>query len=231
MGRGALHMTVTLADDPWRLVTAHLRSKLLSFPGGRFNPTDEAQRARFGAYAMYRRAAEAATVRAAATRILHGQGRTRPLIVLGDLNDSPAAATTQMLYGPPGSQYDTGGFDHPDQGDATRLWNLAPHPRRAPLQPSLEGQPELIDHILIIHTLLDRLQSVDSHTDGLPSITADPNARRDAPASDHAPWWPTSAELPSDGARLRGPAVQAALFAPSGSCGARHRGPGAPGDR
>jgi hypothetical protein len=37
------------------------------------------------------------------------------VIVLGDLNDTPAAATTQMLYGPPGSQYGTGGFAHPDR--------------------------------------------------------------------------------------------------------------------
>ena len=87
--------------------------------------------------------------------------------MLGDLNDNPAAATTQMLYGPPGSQYDTGGFDHPDQGDTTRLWNLAPKiPAEHRYSRVFEGQPELIDHILISHALLDRLESVDSHVDG-----------------------------------------------------------------
>ncbi len=46
-------------------------------------------------------------------------------MVLGDLNNEPAAATTQVLHGPPGSEIGTGGFDQPDQGDAARLWNLA----------------------------------------------------------------------------------------------------------
>src|SRR5947207_1321750 len=42
MGRGAVAITV-LSDsgDPVRLVTAHLKSKLLTFPGGRFEPRDE----------------------------------------------------------------------------------------------------------------------------------------------------------------------------------------------
>ena len=40
MGRGAVAITVTTdAGTPVRLVTAHLKSKLLSFPGGRFSPT------------------------------------------------------------------------------------------------------------------------------------------------------------------------------------------------
>ena len=52
MGRGALHITITLAGTAWHVVTAHLKSKLLSFPGGRFAPTDEDERARFGAYAL-----------------------------------------------------------------------------------------------------------------------------------------------------------------------------------
>jgi hypothetical protein len=59
-------------------------------------------------------------------------------------------ATTQMLYGLTGSQFGTCGFDHPDQGDGSRLWNLAP---QIPVEHQLlsrifEGQGELIDHIL-----------------------------------------------------------------------------------
>ena len=46
-----------------RLVTTHLKSKLLTFPGGRFNPHDETERARYATYALDRRAAEAATLR------------------------------------------------------------------------------------------------------------------------------------------------------------------------
>jgi hypothetical protein len=45
------------------LVTCHLKSKLLTFPNGAFSTRDEALRARYGAYALYRRAAEAVTVR------------------------------------------------------------------------------------------------------------------------------------------------------------------------
>jgi hypothetical protein len=55
-----------------------------------------------GAFALYRRAAEAATVRVAATGLLDGDGQDRAVLVLGDLNDEPNAATTQILYGPPG---------------------------------------------------------------------------------------------------------------------------------
>src|SRR6478735_4083372 len=97
-------------------------------------------------------------------------GRDRRLIVLGDLNDTPQAATTQLLYGPPGSQFDTGGFNHPDQGDAWRLWNLAPRiPVEHRFSRIFEGQPELIDHILISHALLADLVSVDADVTGLAS--------------------------------------------------------------
>jgi endonuclease/exonuclease/phosphatase family metal-dependent hydrolase len=189
MGRGALHIHLDdLGGHPWDVVTAHLKSKLLTFPGGRFNPTDENERARFAAYALNRRAAEAATVRVAATGILGGHGQDRRLVVLGDLNDTEQAATTQLLYGPPGSQYGTGGFSHPDRGDAQRLWNLAPHiPPERRYSRIFEGQRELIDHILISHALLTSLQSVDTQPNQVASITTDPAVRRDAPASDHAP--------------------------------------------
>ncbi|MEU9214432.1 hypothetical protein AB0D27_42825 [Streptomyces sp. NPDC048415] len=75
---------------------------------------------------LARRGAEAVTMRDLADELLQGDGANRDVIVLGDFNDDWQAATTQILYGPPGSQIGTGGFDHPDQGDAQRLWNLAP---------------------------------------------------------------------------------------------------------
>ncbi len=58
------------------------------------------------------------------------------MIVLGDLNEAPLAATTQILLGPPGSELEPAGFDRDDQADGMRLWNLAPrlaalHPDRA----------------------------------------------------------------------------------------------------
>jgi len=188
MGRGASHLQVNVDGVDWDLVTVHLKSKLLTFPGGRFSPRDEDERARFGAYALYRRAAEAATIRIHANDVLNEHGQDRPMIVLGDLNDTPQAATTQMLYGPPGSQFGTGGFDHPDRGDGSRLWNLAPLiPADHRFSRIFEGQRELIDHILISHALLGRVTSVDADVTGLPSIGVNPNARRGAPASDHAP--------------------------------------------
>lgn len=60
-----------------QLVTCHLKSKLLTFPGGRFFTGDEAERARFAAFALFRRAAEAAAVRRVAIDLLAGQGEQR----------------------------------------------------------------------------------------------------------------------------------------------------------
>jgi hypothetical protein len=45
---------------------------------------------------------EGVTVRGLADTLLDGQGSTTPLVLLGDLNDAPEAATTQVLLGPPG---------------------------------------------------------------------------------------------------------------------------------
>ena len=181
MGRGGLGVRVAGID----LVTCHLKSKLLSFPGGRFNPRDEGERARYGAYALYRRAAEVVTVRAHADRLL---GDSTAVVVLGDLNDEPQAATTQVLLGPPGSEIGTPGFDRPDQGDAMRLWNLAPLiPEERRFTRIYRGRRELIDHVLAGRAVVDRVTRVDTVADDLPSITDEPAARRDAPGSDHAP--------------------------------------------
>jgi endonuclease/exonuclease/phosphatase family metal-dependent hydrolase len=188
MGRGALHVRVTLDGEPFDVVTCHLKSKLLSFPGGRFTPRDEGERARYAVYALHRRGAEAATVRAYADGLLDGHGADRAVVVLGDLNDEVLAATTQILLGPPGSEIGTGGFDAPDRGDASRLWNLAPlidADRR--FSRVFNGRRELIDHILTSRRLVTRAVRVDTADVTLASIGSDPAARRNAPASDHAP--------------------------------------------
>src|SRR4051794_22598378 len=123
LGRGAVAVTATTATGiQVRALTAHLKSKLLSFPGGRFDTTDEDERARYGVYALNRRAAEAAAVRHWAPTSLAGDWQGQPLLVCGDLNDTLDAATTQLLFGPPGSQFGTGGFDRPQPGDAQPLW-------------------------------------------------------------------------------------------------------------
>jgi endonuclease/exonuclease/phosphatase family metal-dependent hydrolase len=190
MGRGALAVTTTTpGGTAVRAVTTHLKSKLLSYPGGRFFPHDEDERARYGAYALFRRAAEAATVRHYLTAALAERGPDRPLLLLGDLNDTPNAATTQLLLGPPGSEIGTRGFDAPDRGDSQRMWNLAPlMPDGKNYSRINNGRPELIDHVLVSAALVHTAANVRAFTDQpLPSLTADPGARKDAPASDHAP--------------------------------------------
>jgi 5-hydroxyisourate hydrolase-like protein (transthyretin family) len=57
MGRPALHVRVRIQDTDIDLIAADFNSKLLTSPNGRFTPLDEGERARFGAYALYRRAA------------------------------------------------------------------------------------------------------------------------------------------------------------------------------
>jgi len=193
MGRGAL--AVRTRESSGRdlvIVACHLKSKLLSFPGpggkSRFNPHDEGERARVADYALSRRAAEAVTVRALADDLLAGDGTTRQVMVVGDLNDEPQAATTQILLGPPGSELGTAGADRPDKGDAARLWNLAPSlPEAERYSRIYHGRRELIDHLLVSQALLGRTAEVHTvHPGTLPSITDDPAARRNAPASDHA---------------------------------------------
>jgi hypothetical protein len=99
-----LAVEVVTQSGPLSVVSVHLKSKLLSFPGQggktRFNPRDEAERARYAAYALHRRAAEAVTVRALVDDLLAGARRTRRLVLAGDLNDEASAATTQILHGP-----------------------------------------------------------------------------------------------------------------------------------
>jgi endonuclease/exonuclease/phosphatase family metal-dependent hydrolase len=200
MGRGAVAISVESDSGALvQLVTTHLKSKLLTFPGGRFQPHDEDERARFATYALYRRATEAATLRTWVTAALEGAGENRPLILTGDLNDTTQAATTQLLLGPPGSEIGTAGFNQPDAGDHQRLWNLAPlMPDGKNYSRVNQGRKELIDHILVSAALVKAtdLISVEAIIDEqLPSIGIDPNARANEPSSDHAPVVATFANL------------------------------------
>ena len=180
MGRGAL--SARLVREDLVLVTCHLKSKLLRFGMDRFTPRDEGERARYAAYGLFRRAAEAATVRAHVDAVI----AARPVCVLGDLNDEPVAATTQLLLGPPGSEIGTPGFERPDRGDASRLWNLAPFiPEERRFTRRYRGRGELIDHILVSHALVRAVVRVDTVGEP-PSIGDDPELRFDEPSSDHA---------------------------------------------
>ena len=190
MGRGALQVTVTADGQDLTIITAHLKSKLLTFPNDRFQPHDEDERVRFGAYALDLRAAEAVTVRAHLTGVLHGAGAGLPVLLAGDLNDGVEAATTQLLQGPPGSELETAGFAHPDHGDGQRMWNLA---LRIPLEQRFSrvfrGRRELIDHVFASRVLLSPLPTVITAAAGpaaLRSITEDPREEVGKPGSDHA---------------------------------------------
>ncbi|GGV67413.1 hypothetical protein GCM10010294_21980 [Streptomyces griseoloalbus] len=196
-GRGFLAVEVAGDGDgpPLRVAVCHLKSKLLSYPNGRFHPRDEGERARYGAYALYRRAAEAVALRALADELLDGDGRDRDVAVLGDLNDEVQAATTQILLGPPGSEIGTPGYDRPDDGDAFRLWDVAPLIPAAQRYSRVNfGRRELIDHVLLSHRLVRRVTVAgtglpDEVPPRLPSVGPDPAERRGVAGSDHAPVW------------------------------------------
>lgn len=188
LGRPALRARVRTAGISIDVISAHLKSKLLTFPGGRFNPKNEDERARYAVYALHRRAAEAAGVRSYVTGLLDGQGQQHAVVVAGDLNDEVQAATTQILLGPPGSEIGTPGYDREDQGDGSRLWNLAPLiPQEQRYSRVYRGRRELIDHIMVSAALVETAKQVATGHGDTPSITDSPTERRDEPGSDHRP--------------------------------------------
>ncbi|MFJ8930378.1 endonuclease/exonuclease/phosphatase family protein [Streptomyces sp. NPDC102364] len=199
MGRGVLAVHFSTRATWLTAAVCHLKSKLLGYPGGRFFPRDEGERARYAAYALQRRAAEAATVRTFADTLIGAGGQGVRVALMGDFNDEPTASTTQILQGPPGSEIGTPGFDHPDKGDARRLWNVAPLiPEEQRYSRVHEGRRELIDHVFVSHELLGHVvragtgpsrEQSDAELEALPSVSDDPEERRDAPGSDHAPVW------------------------------------------
>jgi endonuclease/exonuclease/phosphatase family metal-dependent hydrolase len=205
LSRGALLIQVTpKPNQTIHLLNTHLKSKLLSFPSrtgkSRFEPKDENERARVAGFALLKRTAEAIALRIQANQLLEGNNK-EALILLGDLNDGPDAATTQILYGPGGSQPSTKpvnpGFDRKDKNDDTRLFNitgLIPEERR--YSRIYQGNGELIDHILVSKELIPgeppQKPQVDAyHADKpLPSVTDNPgdrSAQKNDFPSDHAP--------------------------------------------
>jgi endonuclease/exonuclease/phosphatase family metal-dependent hydrolase len=196
MGRGALRVRVTKDDLTVDLITAHLKSKLLTFPGGRFSPRNEEERAQVAGIALMRRMAEAVTLRIWVNGLLGGDDRT-PLLLLGDLNDVPEAQTSLILNGPPGSEIGTLGFSRRDKGDAARLFNLAPIPPADRVSRIHRGRGELIDQILASVEFFPvgddgrrQLPEFVSHidvADGLPSVGENPVEREEDVTPDHAP--------------------------------------------
>ena len=122
MGRGIARATVNVNGLNVHVITCHLKSKLLTFPGGFFSTNNEDLRAQIAAVALMRRTAEAAQVRLDVNQ-LQANNPNDGVVVLGDFNDVPDAATSQIMLGPSGSEIGTLGFDRPDLGDAARLFN------------------------------------------------------------------------------------------------------------
>ena len=199
LGRGALRILVKPKPDFFlHLINVHFKSKLLSYPSTtnrpRFSPSNENERARVAGLALLKRTAEAVAIRVKANQILENDN-SQALIVLGDLNDVPSAATTQIIQGTRGSEIGTRGFKLPDKGDDARLFNLAPliDPQRRYSRIYRQNK-ELIDHIFVSQELLsdrdENLPMVDSYidfADNMPSIDDDPIHRKNKPSSDHAP--------------------------------------------
>jgi endonuclease/exonuclease/phosphatase family metal-dependent hydrolase len=163
MGRGLLKIEVEpIAGVRIRLVTVHLKSKLITYPGGRFAPKSEDERAIGAGLGLLRRTAEAVTVRSYLNDLMTPESTTRT-IVLGDFNDEPRAATTQLFMGPEDADATSA-----DKSDYARLYNLgdgipgrgdATHDKRFLAEAERfsrinNGRRELIDHLFASKSLL-----------------------------------------------------------------------------
>ena len=163
--RPALKITVGQNGRKVDVINAHLKSKLLTF-GGRFSTRDETLRAQTALFALERRAAEATSLRWHVTNLLE---EDRAVVVVGDLNDGPEAATTQILYGASGSQPRGPGdaqdeecaFQRQDADDRQRLFNVAKLvPENSRWSRRHNGQAELLDHILGSDALMPRVNGL-----------------------------------------------------------------------
>ena len=187
LGRPGLRARIRAAGRTIDLVSVHLKSKLLTFPGGRFTPRDEDERTRYSVYALHRRAAEASGIRSYVTSLL-AEHEEALVVVAGGLNDEPQAATTQIFHGPPGSEIGTAGFELPDRGDRQRLWNTAGLIDESERWSRVyRGRRELIDHILVSHALIGAVEHATTGGVAIDSIGDQPGNRRNEPASDHRP--------------------------------------------
>lgn len=212
LGRGVLRVDVEVGPGiRIRLLTLHLKSKLITYPEGgnrqRFQPRNEDERAIGAGLALLRRSAEAVSVRNYLNTLMQTDDTTHTL-VLGDLNDEPRAATSQILLGAADADVTTA-----DHFDYVRLYNLMePIPGRGAASNDKRflaeeeaftriymGRGELIDHILASKGLLGataelrnnnwRLQEVHSLVASIrgESIGDRPAERIGKTRPDHAP--------------------------------------------
>jgi endonuclease/exonuclease/phosphatase family metal-dependent hydrolase len=202
--RPPLRIRVSLSDGTTvDVINVHLKSRLVAFPGGGFSTHDESLRATATALVLKRRTAEAICVRARVDQLLAEGHR---VIVLGDFNDGPDAATTTMFYRPRDNQPRdneprevgdaTSGeraFHSFKSGDAQRLFNLtqliAADVRWSSKR---DDEREMLDQILASEGLMPRhgnrrqVPSIHVLNDDVPSILGRRHAAHSSGAFDHA---------------------------------------------
>ena len=137
--------------QPVAVITAHLKSKRPKFlqdsQGRPLEDTDDpAVQAVASLRSLLMRAAEALALRLKVVELLH---RTRlPLIVMGDLNDSPHSVTTQLIAATSQAAYDKGARDSAlysawdVQGEGALRRDVA-------FSHIHQGYPEVLDQVLV----------------------------------------------------------------------------------
>lgn len=210
MGRAALQIEVEpTAGIRVHVIALHLKSKLVNYPkaggGTSFTPKDENQRATGSGLGLLRRTAEAITVRFHLNQLMKTASN---VIVLGDFNDEPQAATSQIFLGPVDADITTD-----NKTDKFSLYNLVdsisrkggPENDKKFLKAKErfsrvgQGRNELLDHILVSKSLLGeskdlkkdiwKVKKVRILTDSIvnESVGPDPEARIGRDHPDHAP--------------------------------------------
>lgn len=182
MGRGIVKASVIVRPGLLiNLINIHLKSKLITYHGGRRFPIDENERARETAVASFKRTAEAVAVRAYSNFLM--ANNNNPMILLGDYNDDGAAVSSKIMLGP-----EDRSLQRRDQFDDIRLYLLdeyIPPDRR--FSRIYQKQPELIDHIAVSRELIFRRRQVDAYVEPIDNIDADVESRRETAYPDHAP--------------------------------------------
>ena len=191
------------------VVALHLKSKLVNFPksggGSSFSPKDENQRATGSGLGLLRRTAEAVAVRFHLNELMKSASN---VIVMGDFNDEPPAATSQVFLGPIDADVTTD-----NKTDKFTLYNLvdAIHRKGGVKNDKKfltakegfsrvgQGGNELLDHILVSKSLLGeskdlkkdiwKVKKVRILTDSIvnESVGDNPEARIGRDHPDHAP--------------------------------------------
>ncbi len=152
-----LKLTIRHGADEMDFVNAQLKSKLLTYPGGRFSPRSESEGPLVAHFALLPRVAEAAPVRelentsqcCSIRAVTSSYWETSTTVRKQQRRRFHVAAPAARARGPDGVTNRNSGFKKPDAGDAQRLCKLAlvleEEPRWAR---RYAGQNELIDHIL-----------------------------------------------------------------------------------